>query len=68
MRVSNYSHRSELIHKAKQKLNEPAHLFSPVSQTAPQRIKLALQMQRLKCAELKQKLEEMKLDIQKSSV
>ena len=47
-----YSHRSELIHKAKQKLNEPAYLFSPVSQTAPQRIKLTLQMQRLKYAEL----------------
>ena len=47
---------------------EPAHLFSPISQTTPQRIKLILQMQRLKCAELVQKLEEMKLEIQKSSV
>ena len=37
-------------------------------QTAPQRIKLTLQMQRLKCAELEQKLEEMKLEIQRSSV
>ena len=64
-----YSHKSELILKAqKKKLTEPAHLFSPVSQTAPERIKLTLQMQRLKCAELELKLEEMKLEIQKSSV
>ena len=64
-----YSQKSELSHKAKQKkLAEPAHLFSPVSQTAPERIKLTLQMQRFKCAEFEQKLEEMKLEIQKSSV
>ena len=64
-----YSHKSELSHKAKEKkIAKPAHLFSPISQTAPQRIKLTLQMQRLKCAELEQKLEEMKLEIQRSSV
>ena len=64
-----YSHKSELSHMAKQKkLAEPAHLFSPVSQTTPERIKLTLQMQRFKCAELEQKLKEMKLEIQKSSV
>ena len=64
-----YPHKSELSHMAKQKkLAEPAHLFSPVSQTAPERIKLTLQMQRFKCAELEQTLEEMKLEIQKSSV
>ena len=64
-----YSHKCELSQKAKQrKLAETAHLFSPVSQTAPERIKLTLQMQRLKCAELEQKLEEMKSEIHKSSV
>ena len=64
-----YSKKSELSKKAQQKkLAEPAHLFSPVSQTALEQIKLTLQMQRLKCAELEQKLEEMKLEIQKSSV
>ena len=64
-----YSKKSELSHKAKQKkLAEPAHLFSPISQTAPERIKLTLQMQRFKCAELEQRLEDMKLEIQKSSV
>lgn len=64
-----YSHKSELVHKAKQKkLTEPAHLFSPVSKTAPERIKLTLQKQRLKCAELEQQLQEMKLQIERSSV
>ena len=64
-----YSQKSELSQKAQQKkLAEPAHLFSPISKTAPERIKLTLQMHRLKCAELEQKLEEMKLEIQKSSV
>ena len=64
-----YTHKSELSSKSKQrKLSEPAHIFSPVSQTAPQRIKLTLQMQRLKCAELERKLEEMQHEIQRSSV
>ena len=64
-----YSHKSELVQKAKQrKPSEPAHLFAPISQTTPERIRLTLQMQRLKCAELERKLEEMKLEIEKSSV
>ena len=49
-------------------LNETAHLFSPISQTAPQQIKLTLQKQRLRCAELERKIEEMKTEIEKSSV
>ena len=64
-----YSHKSELNKRAKEKkLNETAHLFSPISQTAPQRIKLTLQKQRLRCAELERKIEEMKTEIEKSSV
>ena len=64
-----YSHKSELNQKAKdEKLNEPAHFFSPVSQTAPQRIKLTLQKQRLRCAELERKIHELKAEIEKSSV
>lgn len=64
-----YSHKSEINHKAKEKkLNEPAHLFSPISQTAPQRIKLTLQRQRLRCAELEQKIVEMEAEIKKSSI
>jgi hypothetical protein len=64
-----YSHKCELSNKAKQrKLTEPAHLFSPVSQTAPERIKLTLQLQRLKCADLEHQINEMKLELQKSSI
>lgn len=64
-----YSHKSEVDQKAKQrKLAKPAHLFAPVSHTTPERIKLTLKTQRLKCAELERKLEEMKSEIEKSSV
>lgn len=50
------------------KLSEPAHLNSPVSQTPPERIKLTLQMQRLRCAELERQLNEMKAEIKNSSI
>ncbi|KAL9959946.1 hypothetical protein ACROYT_G033325 [Oculina patagonica] len=64
-----YSHVSDLKAKAKQRrLSEPAHVKAPVSSTAPERLKLTLQMQRLKCSELEQQLEEMKQEITKSSV
>ncbi|PFX17564.1 hypothetical protein AWC38_SpisGene18105 [Stylophora pistillata] len=64
-----YSHESRLKERAKQnKLAKPAHLNTPVSKTSPERLKLTLQMQRLKCATLEKKLQEMKLEIEKSSV
>ena len=64
-----YSHVSDLKARAKQRrLSEPAHVKAPVSSTAPERLKLTLQMQRLKCSELEQQLEEMKQEITKSSV
>lgn len=44
------------------------HVKAPVTNTAPERLKLTLQMQRLKCAELERQLEEMKLEITKSGV
>lgn len=50
------------------KLTEPAHINSPISQTPPERIKLTLQMQRLKCADLERQLNEMKTEIKKSSI
>ena len=52
----------------KTKLAEPAHINSPISQTVPARIKLTLQMQRLKCADLERQLNDMKIEIQKSGV
>jgi len=64
-----YSHASDLKARAKQRrLSEPAHIKAPVASTAPERLKLTLQMQRLKCSELEHQLEEMKQEITKSSV
>ena len=64
-----YSHASDLKVKAKQRrLSEPAHLKAPVANTAPDRLKLTLQMQRLKCSELEHQLEEMKQEIKNSPV
>lgn len=64
-----YSHASDLKAKAKQRrLSEPAHIKAPVASTAPERLKLTLQMQRLKCSELEHQLEEIKQEITKSSL
>ena len=64
-----YSHASDKAKRSKlKKLSEPAHINSPVSQTPPERIKLTLRMQRLKCAELEQQLNEMKAEIKNSSI
>ena len=64
-----YSHASDLKARAKQRrLSEPAHIKPPVASTAPERLKLTLQVQRLKCSELEHQLEEMKQEITKSSV
>lgn len=49
-------------------MSEPAHLYAPVSKTAPDRIKLTLRGQRLKCADLERQLNEMKSEIAKSSI
>ena len=69
MSCSKYSHASGKTKRSKlKKLSEPAHINSPVSQTPPERIKLTLQMQRLKCAELEQQLNEMKAEIKNSSI
>ena len=66
---STYSHASELKERVKEKkLAEPAHINSPVSKTPPERIKLTLQKQRLKCANLEKKLNEMTAEIENSSV
>ena len=51
---------------------KPAHVNAPVSKTDPERIKLVikltLQGQRLKCAQLEQQLTEMRAELLKSSV
>ena len=47
---------------------KPAHLNAPVSKTDPERIKLTLQEQRLKCAQLEQALIEMCVELEKASM
>ena len=49
-------------------LAKPAHPNAPVSKTAPERIKLTLQEQILRCAEIERQIEEMKMEAEKSSV
>ena len=50
------------------KLTEPAHINSPVSQTPPERLKLTLQMQRMRCSQLENQLRLMEEELNKSSV
>ena len=55
--------------KVKEKsLSKPAHVKAPVSKTNPERIKLTLQGQRLRCAQLKQELDEMRTELIKSII
>ena len=66
---SKYSRACDQTKKVKQrKLEEPAHLKAPVSKTSPARIKLTLQVQRLKCADLERQLNQMRTEINNSSV
>ena len=69
MPCSKFSHAVGKTNRSKlKKLSEPAHINSPVSQTPPERIKLTLQMQRLKCAELEQQLNEMRAETKNSRI
>ena len=52
----------------KKNLEKPAHLNAPISKTAPERIKLTLQQQRLHCANLEAQLADMRDELQRSSV
>ena len=55
--------------KAKERRQlKPAHTNAPVSKTVPERIKLTLQGQRLRCAELERELNEMRHELQKSNI
>lgn len=60
---------TEKARKAKESRSiKPAHVNAPVSKTDPERIKLTLQGQQLKCAQLEQQLTEMHAELPKSSV
>ena len=55
--------------KAKERrLSKPANVKAPVSKTDPERIKLTLQEQRLKFAELERKLNEMRAATVKTNI
>ena len=52
--------------KAKERRqSKPAHINAPVSKTDPERMKLTLQGQRLRCAELERQLNERRLELEK---
>ena len=50
------------------KLLQPAKLKAPITLTSQNRLKLTIQEQRYKCADLEKQLEEMKLELEKSSI
>ena len=55
--------------KAKERRqSRPAHVNAPVSKTDPERIKLTLQGQRLRCAELERQLNEMRVELEKTNI
>ena len=63
-----YLHGFDKAKKSKQsRLTKPAHVKAPVSQTDPERIKLTLQGQRLRCMELERELDEMRTELLKSN-
>ena len=45
-----------------------AKLKAPISRTAPERIKLALQEQQLKCSKLEKELQEMTIEFEKATI
>ena len=49
-------------------LKKPAKRKAPISKTAPQRVLLTLQQHRLHCSQLEQKIENMKSELETSSV
>eukprot|EP00794_Sanderia_malayensis_P013602 gene13602-15013_t len=50
------------------RLSKPAHINPPVSKTDPERLKLTLQHQRLRCAELQRELKEMQDELTKTNI
>eukprot|EP00794_Sanderia_malayensis_P014619 gene14619-16134_t len=54
--------------KKSHQINTPAKLNAPITVSHPNRVKLALQAQRLKCSQLEKEIARMKLDIQSAGV
>jgi len=47
---------------------KPAHAKAPISKTDPERIKLTLQGQQLRCTELERELNEMRAELAKTNI
>ena len=66
---SEYCLSSEKARKAKEnRQSKPAHINAPVSKTDPARLKLTLQGQRLRCAQLERELNEMRAEIESTNI
>ena len=64
-----FSSSVKIANQAKtRRLSSPAQVKAPVSKTDPARIKLTLQGQRLRCAELENELNAMRKELQKNNV
>ena len=50
------------------KIDEPAKRYAPITKTNPVRVKLALQNERLKCAQLENELEQMRKELRETTV
>ena len=66
---SEYCLSSEKARKAKEnRQSKPAHINAPVSKTDPARLKLTLQGQRLRCAQLERELNEIRAELQSTNI
>ena len=66
---SEYCLSSEKARKAKEnRQSKPAHINAPVSKTDPARLKLTLQGQRLRCAQLERELNEMRAELESTNI
>ena len=63
--MSSSRHSSEARER---RMLKPAHAKAPISKTDPERIKLTLQGQRLRCAELERELNEMRAELAKTNI
>ena len=54
--------------RATKKVLSPAKVKAPVSRTRPEKLKLALQKQRIECSALKRQIKEMRLEIESHSM
>ena len=59
---------TKLMNQKKKRLQTPAKTKAPVSKTTPERLKLTLQDQRLKCSQLESELEMLRTELKEKSI